>query len=104
MAKVIFAWKAEMRIWVSLRLGTQTGVSFEAKLSGGDGGSTKVKFVIYVDGQRLEYCDDKLYSAGDSASCQLSNALQDITKKTYAVTVYDSSGAKIGTITGVPED
>lgn len=104
MSKVIFAWKAEMRIWVSLRLGTQTGVSFEAKLSGGDGGSTKVKFVIYVDGQRLEYCDDKLYSAGDSASCQLSNALQDITKKTYAVTVYDSSGAKIGTITGVPED
>ena len=104
MAKVIFAWKAEMRIWVSLRLGTQTGVSFEARLSGGDGGSTKVKFVIYVDGQRLEYCDDKLYSAGDSASCQLSNALQDITKKTYAVTVYDSSGAKIGTITGVPED
>lgn len=104
MAKVIFAWKAEMRIWVSLRLGTQTGVSFEAKLSGGDGGSTKVKFVVYVDGQRFEYCDDKLYSAGDSASCQLSNALQDITKKTYAVTVYDSSGAKIGTITGVPED
>ena len=104
MAKVIFAWKAEMRIWVSLRLGTQTGVSFDAKLSGGDGGSTKVKFVIYVDGQRMEYCDEKLYSAGDTASCQLSNSMQDITKKTFTVNVYDSNGASIGTITGVPED
>ena len=100
----IFAWKAEVSTYVSLRIGTQTGVSFKAKLSGGDGTSTKVKFVIKVQGQTFDYCDDKLYSAGSEASCQLSNALQDITKWTYTVYVYDGNGAKIGTFTGVPTD
>lgn len=103
LAKVIFAWKADMRIWVSLRLGTQTGVSFDATLSGGDGTSTKVKFVVYVDGQTLEYCDEKTYSAGETASCQLSNSYKDITALTYTVDVFSSDGVCMGTITSVPE-
>lgn len=100
---VIFAWTADMRVKVSLRIGTQTGVSFYAKLSGGDGTSTKVKFVVKVQGETLDYCDDKLYAAGEEASCQLSNALQDITELTYTVYVYDGNGNQIGYFKGVPE-
>ena len=102
--KQIFAWKAEVSASVSLRIGTQTGVSFEAKLSGGDGGSTTIKFVVRTNGQTFNYCDDELYSAGDEASCQLSNAMQDITKWNYTVQVYDGNGNKIGTFTGTPHD
>ncbi len=91
-----------MDVYVSLRIGTQTGVSFKATLSGGDGTSTKVRFVVYVNGQTFDYCDDKKYAAGEEASCQLSNALQDITGWHYTVSAYDENGNKIGTFSGVP--
>ncbi|MBR5473880.1 MAG: hypothetical protein IKU83_00570, partial [Lachnospiraceae bacterium] len=99
----IFAWKASVRAYVSLRIGMQTGVSFEAALSGGDGTSTKVKFVAKVNGQTHTYCDNKLYAAGDKPSCQFSG-MTDVTKWKYNVTVYDGDGNKIGSFSGVPED
>ena len=101
--KTIFQWKAKVDIEVSLRLGTMTGVSFDAALSGGDGTSTKVKFVVKVDGQTFKYCDDKKYKAGDTPSCQLSNSTQDITKKKYTVKVYDGKGNLIGSASGKPK-
>jgi len=99
----IFKWKAKVDIKVSLRIGSMTGVSFDAKLSGGDGTSTKVKFVIKVDGQTFNYCDDKKYKEGDTPSCQLTNSMQDITKKKYTVKVYDGKGKLIGSASGKPK-
>ncbi len=104
LANVIFAWKADVRIQVSLRVGTMTGVGFYAKLSGGDGTSTKVKFVLTVQGQTYNYCDDKLYKAGDEASCQFSHNSQDVTGFYYTVKAYDGSGKLIGSASGIPED
>jgi len=100
----IFAWKAEISMQVSFRMGSNTGVDIKAKLSGGDGSSTKVRFTVQVSGQTLNYCDDKQYSAGSEPSCTISNPVQDITKLTYVVTVYDENGNSIGTFRGVPYD
>lgn len=102
--KTIFQWKADVEIKVSLRMGSMTGVSFPTKLSGGDGTSTKVKFVVKVDGQTYNYCDDKTYKAGEEASCQLSHSSMDITKKKYTVKVYDGKGNLIGSASGKPKD
>ena len=101
--KKIFAWKAEITVKVAFKMGSNTGVNIYAKLSGGDGGSTKVKFVTQVSGQTLTFCDDELYKAGSEASSCVSNYMQDITRMTYKVKVYDSNGNLIGTFEGVPE-
>ncbi len=104
LSKTIFKWKAKVDIKVSLRMGTMTGVSFNADLSGGDGTSTKVKFVVKMGGQTFKYCDDKKYKAGDEPSCQLSHSSMDITKKTYSVKVYDGKGNLIGSASGKPTE
>ena len=103
-SKTIFAWRADVRIYVSLRLGSQTGVGFDANLQGGDGTSTKIKFVISSSGETHTYCDEQLYSAGNTASCQLSSPFIDLTKESYTVRVYDGNGNLIATKTGVPTD
>ena len=101
--KQIFAWKAEISLKVAFKMGSNTGVNVYAKLSGGDGGSTKVKFVTQVSGQTLTFCDDELYKAGSEASSCVSNYMRDITGLTYTVKVYDGNGNLIGTFKGVPE-
>lgn len=103
-SKVIFAWKADVSIEVSLRLGVQTGVSFSAKLSGGDGGTTKIKFVISSKDYNDSYCDNQAYSAGDTASCGISSAFVDVTKNHYTVKVYDENGNLIGAASGIPKE
>ena len=89
-------------MYVSLRIGTQSGVGFEAELSGEKGASTTVKFVISVGGETYTYCDEELYSDGDTASFTLNNSYRDITKEKYTVKVYDGDGKLIGNRTGVP--
>ena len=102
-AKNVFAWKADITMKASLRIGSMTGVSFTAKLRGGDDTSTKVKFVVTVQGETLTCCDDKLYKAGDEPSCQITNSMRDITQLRFAVRAYDSKGNLIGQANGIPE-
>ena len=104
MLKTINAWKAEVSVDVTLVLGSQTGVGFYAKLSGGDGSGTKVKFVTTVDGETSSYCDDKLYFAGDTAECGMSSMFFDLTKEYYVIKVYDGKGNLIGSFSGKPKD
>lgn len=103
LSQKMFAWKADVSIYVSLRLGMQTGVGFNAKLSGGDGNSTKIKFVISYDGETESYCDESFYKEGDTPSCQRT-AIGDITQTNYTVKVYDGSGNLIGQASGLPKD
>ena len=101
----VFAWKVNLRAEASLRMGTQTGVSYYAELSGGDvGASTTLKFVAKLNGETVTYCDDEQYSAGDEATCQISSAMVDVIKMKHTVYVYDSNGNQIGYFSGLPKD
>lgn len=102
--KQIFAWKAEVTAKVAFRMGTNTGVNFYVKLRGGDGGGTKVKFVLQVNGETHTFCDDQLYKAGSEASSCYSSYMADVTRWNYTVKVYDGNGNLIGTFNGVPDD
>ena len=99
--KKMLAWKAEVTITKGMSFGIQSSVDFAAALRGGDGGSTKIKFVISYNGTTDSFSDEKLYSVSQTVSCNLSG-LGDFTKNYYTVKVYDGNGNLIGQASGRP--
>jgi TolA-binding protein len=99
----VFAWEADIGIYVSLRVGMQTGVGFAANLIGGDSDGTTVKFVVYTEGETYTYCDEEVYYAGSSVSCQITS-LSDITNDYFTVKMYDEDGYLIAEKSGYPEE